>query len=74
MWRRFFRLECFQLASCLFFAVFRLCGFLGGWWLEVKTGNFQANIGADGCGKVSGVWESLVDVQDRRGLEGVVEE
>jgi len=29
----------------------------------VKTGNFQANIRVDGCGRVFGVWESFVDVK-----------
>ena len=45
--RRFFGLECFQLFSCLFFAVFRLCSFLGGVGsivVGVKTGNSQANM------------------------------
>ena len=45
--RRFFRHKCFQLISCLFFAVFRLCSFLGGVGsivVGVKTGNSQANM------------------------------
>jgi hypothetical protein len=40
--RRFFGLECFQLVSCLFFAVFRLCSFWGGvGGCGVKTGEFS---------------------------------
>jgi len=39
--RRFFRHECFLLVSCLFFAVFRLCGFWGSWWLWSESGEFS---------------------------------
>ena len=41
----FFGPGCFQLVSCLFFVVFRLCGFWEGvWWLWNENGNFQANM------------------------------
>jgi len=64
--RRFFGLNVSSWFLVCFFAVFRFCGFFGGvGGCGIKTGIFRRICGVDGCGKVSGVWESFVDVQDR---------